>query len=190
MKTIYKVLLCLFILVGAFVIVCGAPTTVYAEDTDVVNVRDAKIEALVEEMRELAEQQRLELREKKELEKEQAYQEKLNSVRDYALQFLGVPYVWGGESPYGFDCSGLVLYTYAAHDIWLPRTTYDMIYCGEPVSFDSLAVGDMLFWGDYHVGLYIGNGEYIHAPWPGTVVQIGTMDAWCPTSARRLIFRD
>lgn len=190
MKKLYKVLLCFCLIVGTLFVNGGVPTLAYAEDTDVVNIKDAKIESLVKEMQELARQQRREIQEQKEAEKEQAYQDQLNSMREYALQFLGVPYVWGASQPDAFDCSGLVQYVYATYGIWLPRTTYDMIYCGESVSFDSLAVGDLLFWDDYHVAMYIGNGEYIHAPWPGTVVQISNFDTWCPNSARRIIFRD
>lgn len=125
-----------------------------------------------------------------EQKKEEEYQNKLNSVRDMAMNYLGVPYVWGGTSPAGFDCSGLVQYVYRKCGYDLPRTTYSQIKCGEPVSLDSLTLGDIVFWGDHHVGIYIGDRKYIHAPSSGDVVKISSMDYYCPTSARRIIFRE
>jgi peptidoglycan DL-endopeptidase CwlO len=88
-----------------------------------------------------------------------------------ALQYLGVPYVWGGASPGGFDCSGLVMYVYAQLGISLPHYTVAQWNATEPIS--SPAPGDLVFFnGLGHVGIYIGNGEFVDAPHTGSVVRI------------------
>lgn len=89
-------------------------------------------------------------------------------VVQFSEKFLGVPYVWGGTSPAGFDCSGFTQYVYAHFGVYLGRTSYDQINDGTPVSIDNLAPGDLLFFstdgpGASHVGLYVGNGEFINA---------------------------
>jgi hypothetical protein len=114
------------------------------------------------------------------------------SVVNLALQYRGVPYVWGGTSPAGFDCSGLVQYVYKhAVNISLPRVTYDQEKMGSEVSLNSLQKGDLLFWGSrgqtYHVAMYIGNNQYIHAPQPGEVVKVANMSSWRPNFARRIL---
>ena len=91
-----------------------------------------------------------------------------NGVIDLAKQFLGVPYVWGGSSPNGFDCSGFVQYVFAQKGIHLPRTADIQATAGRPVSKAELMPGDLVFFaGDYvnisHVGIYVGNGQMIHA---------------------------
>lgn len=106
-----------------------------------------------------------------------------------AMKYLGVPYVWGGTTPYGFDCSGLVQYVYAENGISIPRVTYTQQAAATPVSFDDLQPGDLVFWGysAYHVGIYIGNGQYIHAPAPGQSVCIQSYSAYPFTSAGRIV---
>ena len=88
-----------------------------------------------------------------------------------ALRYLGVPYVWGGASPGGFDCSGLVMYVYAQLGISLPHYTVAQWNATEPIS--SPAPGDLVFFnGLGHVGIYIGGGEFVDAPHTGSVVRI------------------
>jgi peptidoglycan DL-endopeptidase CwlO len=91
-----------------------------------------------------------------------------------ALRYLGVPYVWGGASPSGFDCSGLVMYVYAQLGISLPHYTVAQWNATQPVS--SPAPGDLVFFnGLGHVGIYIGGGRFVDAPHTGSVVRIDTL---------------
>jgi len=101
-----------------------------------------------------------------------------SSVADQAIAFarkqIGKPYVWGATGPDSFDCSGLTQAAYKAAGITLPRTTWDQVNVGTRVSEANLQPGDLIFfYSDIsHVGMYIGNGEMIHAPHTGTVVKI------------------
>ena len=88
-----------------------------------------------------------------------------------ARKHLGTPYVYGGAAPGGFDCSGLVQYCYKVAGVTLPRTTSEQINAGTSVSQASLQVGDLVFPSSGHVGLYTGNGKFIHAPKTGDVVK-------------------
>ncbi len=100
-----------------------------------------------------------------------------------AQKYLGVPYVWGGASPSGFDCSGLVMYVYAQIGIGLSHGATDQQRASHPVSISNLQPGDLVFFGNasysHHVGIYVGGGTMIHAPHTGTVVQYGSIaGAW------------
>jgi len=96
-----------------------------------------------------------------------------------AMQYLGVPYVWGGASPRGFDCSGLVVYVFAQIGISLPHSTYALWNVGVPVSRDQLQPGDLVFFsGLGHMGIYIGGGQFIHAPHTGDVVKISSLSGY------------
>ena len=95
-----------------------------------------------------------------------------------AQQYLGVPYVWGGASPSGFDCSGLVVYVYGRLGVSLPHYTVSLWNSGAHVSRDQLAPGDLVFFYSLdHVGIYLGGGLFIHAPHTGTVVQISSLNS-------------
>ena len=103
-----------------------------------------------------------------------------SGVVGIAMQFLGVPYVWGGSSPGGFDCSGLVMYVYAQVGVSLPHYTGAQWQMGVPVAYNDLQPGDLVFFdGLGHVGIYIGGGEFIHAPHTGDVVRIDSLsEGW------------
>ena len=97
-------------------------------------------------------------------------------VVQYAMSQLNTPYVWGGAAPGGFDCSGLVMWAYAQVGVSLPHSSYAQYGYGVPVSKDQLAPGDLVFFdGLGHVGIYIGNGQFIHAPHTGDVVRISSL---------------
>ena len=107
-----------------------------------------------------------------------------------AMRYLGVPYVWGGASPSGFDCSGFVMYVYAQVGVSLPHSSYAQYGAGSPVSRGDLQPGDLVFFdGLGHVGIYVGGGSFIHAPHTGDVVKISSMTGWYASTymgARRL----
>jgi len=109
-----------------------------------------------------------------------------------ALSMLGVPYVWGGSSPAGFDCSGLVMWAFAQVGVSLPHSSYAQYSYGVPVSRDQLEPGDLVFFdGLGHVGIYIGNDEFVEAPHTGDVVKISSLsERWYDGSyvgARRIL---
>ena len=104
----------------------------------------------------------------------------------YAMRFIGVPYVWGGTTPNGFDCSGFTQYVFShAAGIGLGRTTYQQINNGREVSRENLQPGDLIFPSDHHVGIYVGNGQMIHAPHTGDNVKIANVYSFW--RARRIL---
>ncbi|MFJ6478637.1 MULTISPECIES: C40 family peptidase [unclassified Streptomyces] len=97
----------------------------------------------------------------------------------FAHGAIGKPYVWGATGPGSFDCSGLTQAAWRSAGVSLPRTTYTQINAGRRVSRDQLAPGDLVFFysGVTHVGLYVGNGQMIHAPRPGSTVRLAPIDS-------------
>ncbi len=96
-----------------------------------------------------------------------------------AMQYLGIPYVYGGSSPSGFDCSGFLMYVYAKVGVSLPHNAAAQYGYGTPVSRDQLQPGDLVFFnGLGHNGMYIGGGQFIHSPHTGDVVKISSLTGW------------
>lgn len=95
-----------------------------------------------------------------------------------ALTYVGTPYVWGGTTPAGFDCSGFVQYVFAKYGISLPRTSYDQAEAGQYVPKSDLEPGDLVFFdtsgGASHVGIYIGQGKFVNAA--STKVEVDYVD--------------
>lgn len=99
----------------------------------------------------------------------------------YSKKFYGVPYVSGGSTPSGFDCSGFTSYVYRQFGVSLPRTASGQATVGTTVSKNELLPGDLVFFNTYggisHVGIYIGGGEFIHATVPGDVVRTSSLNS-------------
>ena len=113
-----------------------------------------------------------------------------SNVVSFAESLVGVPYVYGGTTPSGFDCSGFVQYVYSHFGVNLPRTTTQQENCGTQIPVSQAQPGDLYFWGPkgatYHVAISVGNGKYIAAPEPGQSVSIGSTQYFQPSFAVRL----
>jgi cell wall-associated NlpC family hydrolase len=115
---------------------------------------------------------------------------------DHAVQLVGQPYRYGGTNPKtGFDCSGLVVYSFRQAGRTVPRRTEDQRRASKPVRVSELRRGDLLFFDQQgkknsHVGIYVGNGQFVHAPSSGKRVRLDRVDApyWSRhiSEARRL----
>ena len=108
-----------------------------------------------------------------------------------AMQYLGIPYQWGGSSPStGFDCSGFVMYVFAKVGVSLPHNAAMQYGYGSPVSRANLQPGDLVFFNSLgHNGIYIGGNQFIHSPHTGDVVKISSITGWYDSTwygARRL----
>jgi peptidoglycan DL-endopeptidase CwlO len=107
-----------------------------------------------------------------------------------AMQYLGIPYVYGGSTPAGFDCSGFTMYVFAQVGVSLPHNAAAQYGVGTPVDRSQLQAGDLVFFnGLGHVGIYIGGGSFIHSPHTGDVVKISSLSGWYSSTwvgARRL----
>lgn len=103
------------------------------------------------------------------------------SVADLAVQMVGIPYRYGGMDPQnGFDCSGLVYYTHTQTGIRVPRTSQAQYEAARKLSLDRAVAGDLVFFRDQqklsHVGIYLGDGSFVHAPTSGRSVSIAELD--------------
>ncbi|MEY9963570.1 cell wall-associated NlpC family hydrolase [Streptacidiphilus sp. MAP12-16] len=119
----------------------------------------------------------------------------VEAALSFAAAQLGKPYVWGGNGPFGYDCSGLVQQSFLRAGIQLPRVSADQYWATRPVTDDQLRRGDLLFWsrtgrpsGIHHVALYLGDGRYIEAPRPGRDVRISVLSSgYYPTQFGRVV---
>ena len=124
---------------------------------------------------------------------EQSTTEKREAVAGLAKKQVGKRYVYGATGPSAFDCSGLAQYVYKkAAKKTLPRTTYGQVTKGKKVSLSHLKKGDLLFWGSasapYHVGIYVGNGQCVHAATPSQGVRKQAISAYFyPSAAKRVL---
>lgn len=109
------------------------------------------------------------------------------AIAAYAQSFIGTPYVWGGSTPSGFDCSGLTQYVYAHFGKQIGRNTIAQESAGTHIPVSQAQVGDLLFWGTpgstYHVAIYLGGNSFVAAPEPGQSVKIGNMAYFMPSFA-------
>jgi peptidoglycan DL-endopeptidase CwlO len=115
---------------------------------------------------------------------------KYGGVVGVAMQYLGIPYVYGGSTPAGFDCSGFVMFVFAQVGVSLPHNAAAQYGYGTPVDRSQLQPGDLVFFnGLGHNGIYIGGGSFIHSPHTGDVVKISSLSGWYDSTwvgARRL----
>lgn len=105
----------------------------------------------------------------------------VSSAADHALAMVGAPYRYGGVDPAGFDCSGLVHYSFRKIGIALPRDTRSLRRVGVEIALDNLAKGDLVFFDQEgkkssHVGIYLGDGKFVHAPSTGGKVRADKID--------------
>lgn len=111
----------------------------------------------------------------------------VDAVISFARAQIGEPYQWGADGPGSWDCSGLTMRAWEQAGVYLPHYSAAQYDQSTPISRSQLRPGDLVFWGDspgsiFHVGLYIGDGQMIHAPRTGTDVRIDSIDYWVPPS--------
>jgi cell wall-associated NlpC family hydrolase len=113
-----------------------------------------------------------------------------STVAELAMQMIGVPYRYGGAEPdRGFDCSGLVYYTYAANGHAVPRTSQEQFKAARKIALTQADQGDLIFFQDQeklsHVGIYLGDGLFVHAPSTGSAVSVASLES--PYYQRHLV---
>ncbi len=105
-----------------------------------------------------------------------------------AHRALGKPYVWGANGPSGFDCSGLMQWAYAQAGVSLPRTSQAQRYAGRMVPLSQAQPGDLVAYraDASHIGMYVGNGQVIHAPYPGAAIRYDPVGMMPVSSVTRI----
>lgn len=108
---------------------------------------------------------------------------KEDSIKNIAYSMLGRPYLYGGNTPIGFDCSGFVQYVYKQSGFYIGRSAPDQLYAGYEVAYSNIRIGDIIVWGYgidkiTHTAIYIGNGMMIHAANPNDGVIINNVEGW------------
>lgn len=124
-----------------------------------------------------------------------AFEQRRHKTASLVKRFIGVPYLWGGESAAGFDCSGLVKYVYARAGVVMPHNVAKQYRYGVPVSRDELKPGDLVFFDQLrHNGIYVGDGRFVHAARTGKRVTVAKLeDSWFKSrwvGARRLFVEE
>lgn len=119
------------------------------------------------------------------------YENSNNNLIKTAMSLRGIPYVWGGTTTSGFDCSGYVQYVFAKNGINLPRTAAQQASATTSIPLSEAKAGDLLFWGsagsEHHVAIYLGNNQFIDADMPGDVINVRNIyPSWLPTHAGRV----
>lgn len=116
---------------------------------------------------------------------------KRQAILTTANDMIGIPYIWGGNDLSGFDCSGFIEYIFKTNGLYMPRTTNQQQYFGQPVDLKNVQPGDLYFFeeGDqvYHVALALEDGYYLHSPSPGKAVSYGHVGRFAPQFANRVI---
>lgn len=113
---------------------------------------------------------------------------RIQSIMTLAKKYLGLPYIYGGSTPAGFDCSGFTQYVYQnAAGISIPRVSYEQAAYGTAVPYSQMRPGDLVAFNSpvNHVGIYLGDGKFIHSPKPGDVVKITELKYMNLTAIRR-----
>lgn len=114
------------------------------------------------------------------------------AVVQYAKKFIGTPYAYGASGPSRFDCSGFTSYVYRYFGVSLPHSSSGQSGYGSSISKSNLQPGDLVFFGGsgiHHVGIYVGNGNYIHAPKTGDVVRIASLGSRDDFNCARRVIR-
>lgn len=137
----------------------------------------------LEEEKKIQEEKEAEERRQQEMAEAEKKANDRSAILEEAKKYIGTPYVWGGKTPAGFDCSGFTSYVYRqVYGIELGSYTVPQETSGETIDIAQAKPGDLLFWGghggSYHVAISMGEGQYIHAPESGDVVRIAPIDPY------------
>jgi cell wall-associated NlpC family hydrolase len=159
--------------------VAAAPVVTVATDAE-LKVETAAVSVVSAEENE---EYQAELEAEAEAEAAEAAAAKGSAIVSIGMRYLGVPYLWGGSTPAGMDCSGFTSYVYAQVGINLPRTSSEQRYAGPEVAWSDAQPGDLI-WSPGHIAIYAGDGMQIEAPVPGQTVRYSRIWQSSPTFIR------